>query len=590
MTTNAETSWIPEALIAEVSPERLMEYTGEIARWVRLSGTEDERKSFHYIQGVLDDIGLETRLLEHDAYVSLPGEASLWLVAPEEGAIDCITHSMAAPTEGLEGEVAYVGAGVGKDLAGADVRGKIALADGLAMPTKVKAIEGAGAIAQIHVSGEQLHEMIVSTVWGNPTPETLSLLPSTPVVSIGGEDGRRLAGMAGKRSVRVRMQTDVDTGWRPIPLLVADLFSERSDDFVMLSGHVDSWHYGAMDNGTANATMLEVARLLAVRRDRLARGLRLCFWSGHSHGRYAGSAWFADSHHEELYERCVAHVNVDSVGGRGANVLTEGIVMQEAKELAAEAIAELAGQKFEGTRPSRAGDQSFWGIGIPSMFMSLSEQPPSGGATEAAFAQLMGGESKTGGLGWWWHTPEDTVDKIDPDVLVRDARIYAAILYRLTTDEILPFDYVQTARELRDSLEELQEIAGDRIDLSIAVRRAGELERRARRLGERVEQVRSAAAQGSEVAGEGRLLNQAIKRLGRTLIPIDYSLAGPYDHDLAMPVPVIPVLDPLRRLARMDRDSDEAKLLATRLLRERNRVTRALGEALETIAAAVGEK
>ena len=83
----------------------------------------------------------------------------------------------------------------------------------------------------------------------------------------------------------------------------------------MFSGHHDTWDYGVMDNGGANATMLEVARLFAPERADWRRGLRLCFWSGHSHGRYSGSAWYADTHWDELVRRCVAHVNVDSTGG-----------------------------------------------------------------------------------------------------------------------------------------------------------------------------------------------------------------------------------------------------------------------------------
>ena len=86
----------------------------------------------------------------------------------------------------------------------------------------------------------------------------------------------------------------------------------------MFNGHVDSWHYGAMDNGTANATQLEVARLLAEHRDELYRGVRMAFWSGHSHGRYASSAWYADAFWHDLHERCACNVNIDSVGGKGA--------------------------------------------------------------------------------------------------------------------------------------------------------------------------------------------------------------------------------------------------------------------------------
>jgi len=144
----------------------------------------------------------------------------------------------------------------------------------------------------------------------------------------------------------------------------------------MLSGHVDSWYYGAMDNGSANATMLEVVRLLARRRSALRRGLRVAFWSGHSHGRYAGSARYADHAWQDLHDHCVAHVNVDSTGGKGATVLTEGNSMAEMRSFASDVIEAVAGQRLSPRRFGRSGDQSFWGHGIPALLMTLSEQPP----------------------------------------------------------------------------------------------------------------------------------------------------------------------------------------------------------------------
>ena len=81
---------------------------------------------------------------------------------------------------------------------------------------------------------------------------------------------------------------------------------------MLFSGHIDSWHRGAMDNGSANALMLEVLRVLLPQREMLRRSIRLAFWSGHSHGRYAGSTWYADNFWEELHENCVLHLNADS--------------------------------------------------------------------------------------------------------------------------------------------------------------------------------------------------------------------------------------------------------------------------------------
>jgi hypothetical protein len=580
-------------IFAELSPQRLMEYTSCIAKCVRLSGSQEERESFEYVQGVLDDIGLKTKLIEHDAFVSLPGDASMEALGPEKSPIHCITHSMAAstPEEGLEADVVYAGSGSPEDLQAVEVDGKVALVDGLAMPTKVKGLEDRGAIAQIHINVDHLHEMIVSTVWGNPTDGNVQRLPKSPVVSILGSTGERLKQHAEHGGLRVRIRARVDTGWRKIPLLQADLPSDRSHDFVMLSGHIDSWHYGAMDNGTANAAMIEIARSLALHSHRMLRGLRLLFWSGHSHGRYAGSAWYADTRWEELHDHCVVHVNVDSIGGKGATVLGHGIIMAETKPLAAAAIKKLTGQDFEGSRCSRAGDQSFWGPGVPSMFMSLSEQPLGGGDTEAAFAQLLGGKAKTGGLGWWWHTPEDTVDKIDPELLLRDTRIYAAVIHELVTDPILPFDYSATARELREALEELNSAAGHRLDLSLLLKRSRDLEARTYRLGERLDELRRRSDDGGEARQtDVERANACIKALGRLLVPLNYTRNGRFDHDPAMAVPPIPVLDELRELGRLAPGLDEAKLLETRLRRACNYVQHTLREATETIDRFVAQR
>ena len=68
------------------------------------------------------------------------------------------------------------------------------------------------------------------------------------------------------------LQTDVETGWRPIPALTADIPGTVEDRYVMLSGHVDSWHYGAMDNASADATMLEVGRIFSEHTGELRRG------------------------------------------------------------------------------------------------------------------------------------------------------------------------------------------------------------------------------------------------------------------------------------------------------------------------------
>lgn len=594
-------SFLPDeqALVDAVSAERLMESTKTIAQWVRLSGTPEEARAFDWLEGQLKAIGLQATRYSFPALVSWPESATLLVTTPDEitQSIVCATHGFApsTPEAGLRGELVYVGGGTEAELSGRDLRRRIVLVDGLAAPNRGLVVEAAGIAASIWISGERLHERLMTPVWGTPTPETAHLLPKTPSISIRGQDGVRLKEAMGKGLVHVKLVTKVFQGWKDIPVLTGDLAAEGddagADTFVLLSGHVDSWYYGAMDNGSANATMLEVARLLAQRRTSLRRGLRVAFWSGHSHGRYAGSARYADRMWQDLHDRCVAHVNVDSTGGRGATVLTEGNSMAELRSFASDVIEAVAGQRLSPRRYGRSGDQSFWGHGIPSLLMSLSEQPPEAAdpALAALFRQISGGHGKSGGLGAWWHTPEDTVDKIDPEFLRRDTVIYALLTYRLCASAILPLDYLAVAEELRGFVGDLEAKAGSHFDLSPVAERLAALESAVRNLLGRMAELQ----QGQVTEGAVWTVNRCLMELGRTLIPINYTRSGQFDHDLAVPTQPLPALQPAATLAGMEKGSEAYHFLATRLVRERNRVvhgviaaTRAVEGALAALSGA----
>ena len=329
--------------------------------------------------------------------------------------------------------------------------------------------------------------MCISPVWGSPTADTVAKLPRTVVLSVALADGDRLKDRLAKgEAVTATLHSEVDTRWRPTPILVAEMSSPNGgadEPFVMFSGHHDTWHYGVMDNGTANATMVEVARLCATQRAGWQRGLRVCFWSGHSHGRYSGSTWYADEHWDDLDRRCAAHVNIDSTGGKGATVLTDALTASELRKFGHDMVA-TEGQETIGLRMSRAGDQSFWGIGVPSMFMGMGEQP-AGRGTDVAGGVLGSASTRNGaGFGWWWHTPDDTLDKIDPVLLQRDARIYVHTLWHLLHDAVLPLDYAQWASDFLGELEKLRALLGNRFDVSPLVKRAEQLRANATKLRE----------------------------------------------------------------------------------------------------------
>lgn len=375
----------------------------------------------------------------------------------------------------------------------------------------------------------------------------------------------------GQGPVHVRLMTQPFRQWQTIPTLTADLTGVPEDRFVLFSGHIDSWHYGAMDNGTANATQLEVARLLADNRQDLRRGVRVAFWSGHSHGRYAGSAWYADQFWHDLHDRCACHVNIDSVGAVGADVLEEAPTMAETFDFARSVLQDMTGTQLAYKRISRSGDQSFWGHGIPSMFISLSEQAIDDSPTAKAMAQLLGSGGRGGGLGWWWHTTEDTIDKIDPVNLLRDARVYAETLWRLWTAEHLPMNYMAVADELVDAIAQYQAGSRGGFDLSRTKQLAEKLTDRLRSVN--VKRFSPDTA------------NSFLMDLGRILIPVNYTEAGPFSQDLALGAVPLPGFADIAKLGECSPDSDDYRYLSVKLTRERNRVEHALYRALHRIDA-----
>ncbi|HET7341447.1 MAG TPA: M28 family peptidase [Methylomirabilota bacterium] len=555
------------SLAAQVSAAALMEHVRAIGGLERESGSPGEAQAFDYIERALKSCGVEVERREIEAYISLPLEA--FLALPDGSRVAGLTHSFSTSADALQGELVDVGDGRPENLARA--RGKIALVRGLASPGKAWALQQAGALGHVHVLMEHLHNMIVTTVWGTPSPDTAARIPAIPCLSILGADGERLRARLAQGSLRVALTTRVRTGWMPIPHLVGELAGRREDRFVLFSGHVDSWHHGAMDNGSANATMLEIARLLAARRDALGRGIRFAFWSGHSHGRYAGSAWYADHAWRELHARCVLHLNVDSTGARGATDYSVLHATEDAQPFAERVVADVTGQRARARRFSRAGDQSFWGCGVPSAFMSLSGLPRQDTELSRAMERLVG----SAGFPWWWHTKDDTVDKIDADVLTLDTRVYLATALRWLNAPVLPLDHGRATAALLAELEALQAAAGARFDLGPALETSRALAERLRRVGETL-----AALPAGVPAARLEAINRGLLRLSRVLVPLAYTTGDRFTHDLALPIAPLAGLQRARELGALDPDSDAFKFARAALVRERNRAVHALDSAL----------
>jgi hypothetical protein len=577
-------------LLTEISAGELWRHAEILAQWDKTSGTPDERAAVSYLAGQLERFGFATQIDEFESLLGWPEEAEVVVRAPNERRLACITHAFtpSTPADGIEAELIHVGSGSEADFASSTVAGRIALVEGMPSPAVVLRGQQAGAAGLLFAQMDRLlHEMCVSPVWGTPTTRTAPYLPTLPVASIHREAGQELIAELRDGPVRIWLRTRTFWGWRKVPVLTGDLpGTVEANSFVLLSGHHCSWYKGAMDNGAANATMLEVARILAQHRSELRRGVRIAFWPGHTHGRYSGSTWYFDHHWEDLHDNCVLHVNVDSTGARGASIY-HAMSMPETRDLAVAAVQDGAGLDGLRERQSRAGDQSFWGCGVPSVFMDLSAVPAELAANTGSslFAAADAPVKRSGGLPWFWHTVEDTIDKLDRDVLVRDTRVYLLATLRGANEKVVPYRLAPAARDIRETLERYQRDAGECFDLEPALHRAKQVEAAARELDNLLDHIRAGVYRERVIS----LANRAAINLDRTLVRLSFTANGPFDQDLAIPIPAVPLLEPVRQLARLDRESDQARFLETELVRNRNRVAFELREAHSAVTIAIGE-
>jgi hypothetical protein len=578
---------LEQAVLADISGEEMRRHLEWFSEVDRTAGTEGDRRAVEYVASYLREIGVEAAVYEFDAYISHPIGASLAITSPEEMNICCKSRAMSysTPPQGISGELVYVpsaAAGIGlsgavsaDEFSGLDVRGKIVLSE-RGGPDAVLDAQVRGALGHIHVwpsEEDVIHEMIATPVWGCPTPETAAFIPRIACVGVNRADGLRLRSLCEKGKVQAVLRTEVDTRWRRLRLPVATIAGRHEPEkFVLAAGHLDSWHTGVTDNATGNACLLELARVFRRHEGKLARSVRLAWWPGHSHGRYAGSTWYADSFFNDIYEDCIAYDNVDSPGVKGATDYSTVTAMAETKHFVEEVVGDVTGCECSGVRPPRAGDQSFWGHGVPSLFMVLSNIPQ---------GAAVGGS----GGGWWWHTPYDTLDKADVGVLVTDTRVHALALLRLATAGVLPFRYRPLADEIRAAVSACERISAGRFSLEAVREAAEEFGTRAAEFDRAADSLRDNSRGGAPPAGAVCLANTAMMRISRSLIPVNYTLTGPYDQDLAVPTPALPGLHRVAELDRYNAGSDMFLFLMTRLTRESNRVVRGLRDACAAIDA-----
>jgi carboxypeptidase Q len=195
--------------------------------------------------------------------------------------------------------------------------------------------------------------------------------------------------------------------------------TEHSDEYVVLSAHLDSWDAasGATDNGTGTLIMLEAMRILKTAYPHPKRTILAGHWSGEEQGEIGSSAFVAD--HPDVMRGLQAQLTQDNGTGEIDSVQTNGFV--DAAPHFARWMSRMPADITRSTiltLPGIAHDESsdsdpFDCQGAPAFFLTTSDW------------------SYTD---YTWHTNRDTFDKIDFASVRRNATLVAMLAYEASED------------------------------------------------------------------------------------------------------------------------------------------------------------
>ena len=571
-------------LLSQVQVEDAWEVVKEFSGIVRESGSEGEREAIRILTRKLDSWNVSYRLHTPTLFVSLPRSASLKLVGPEGRVFKAKTPSMSKSTApgSITADLVYLSSGYAQEatdiFAGIKVadtsslRGNAVLTEGLPLPARVSDLMEAGAAAVVFISpGERIHEGICTNIWGSPDLDSSSRKPDLPVVSVRRSDGLWLKERAKAGPLRVEVKTELEEGWKPLSVLVAEIKGTvEPDKFVLVHGHLDSWHVGVSDNATGNATLLELARVLKQFEGKLQRSVRIAWWNGHSHGRYAGSTWYADAFALDLLDNCVAHVNCDSTGTRDANAFQDISIMKEFEGFCQDAIKDAVGADSTAARVARAGDCSFSNLGVGTFYMLFTSIPED--VRKAKGLYHVGG---SGGNNEWHHE-DDTLEVADKGNLLRDTKAYALSVMRFANSPVLPYNFADASEEILRTIQGYARLAEESgVDLMPAVKEAEAFAATCKKLLDK-----QVSLVGKGIADpEVKVINDAFLQLDRLVVRLNYVRGDHFRQDPALESKPVPDLAFGEELAGAEKGSDRYHLICMQLLRGSNKVVWALRKA-----------
>ena len=398
----------------------------------RLSGSPQLDQAIAWAQDRMKAAGLsnvhvEPVLVPH--WVRGLERAEMLAPLPQPLNILGLGGSVGTPEGGLTADVVVVGSFDELEKLGESVKGKIVLFD---VPYKgyghtvVYRHDGAAKAAKYGAAAALVRSVGPVSL---DTPHTGAMdydpaYPKIPTASVTIEASAQMRRMQA-RGERIRMKLEMGAKTLPDATsanVVGEIRgTEKPDEIVILSGHLDSWDVGqgAQDDGAGTVITLEAARLIQALGLRPRRTLRVVLWTNEENGLRGGKA-YRDAHRAG-FGNIVAAFESDSGSERiKAFSLDLRKATQEAK---AGALASL--KSLESVlEPFGPVDLRLGGSGADVSPM-VAEGVPGIGVEHAATHYFD-----------VHHSGADTFDKVEKDDLAHNAAVLATFAFALAQSEV----------------------------------------------------------------------------------------------------------------------------------------------------------
>jgi len=407
----------------------------------RLSGSPQAARAVEYVAAELRKLGLEVRLQkimvphwvrgeERGELVQFPGMAA---GTTQKIVLTALGGSVATPNEGLTAEIVVVNSFAELAQLGREkIAGKIVLFNnrfdrqmavtgqwGAAYGQAVAyRFAGAGAAAPfgalaalVRSSGSSQNRLAHTGLMGYPDGVT-----KIPTAAVSNEDADTIEYLVAQGATKIHLTltsqtlTDVESY-----NVIGDLKgSEKPDEVVIVSGHLDSWDLGrgAIDDGAGVAAAMQTANILKQLKLKPKRTIRVIAWMNEENGGRGNTAYAAAE--ESNIANHFAAIEMDLGAGHPLGIIFAG---------KAEALPFFAPISTVLTSQGAFNVQTQANVGSDTAPLTAKGVP--------SFAPLSDARTYFD----YHHTAADTLDKVDPKHLAENASVLAVLSYAMANLE-----------------------------------------------------------------------------------------------------------------------------------------------------------